>query len=152
MPQILTKYFESFEYQEDDVVEFPSGLPAFENETRFLIIERAATAPLAFLQSLGQPDLCFLALPVLAIDPNYESAVTREDLQTLGLELNRQPRIGAEIGCLAILVVTENGRTSANLSAPVVINRTNRIGLQAIRADSVYSHQHPVTIQEEVCS
>src|SRR5712691_3937472 len=106
MPQTLTKYFESFEYQEDDVVEFPSGLPAFENETRFLIIERAATAPLAFLQSLGQPDLCFLALPVLAIDPNYEPAVTREDLQTLGLELSSQPRIGAEIGCLAILVVT----------------------------------------------
>ncbi len=66
MPKVLTKYFGSLEYEPKDVVKFPSGLPAFEEELEFIVIEPAAKAPLAFLQSLRQPGLCFLTLPILA--------------------------------------------------------------------------------------
>ena len=86
MPQAFTKYFGSTEYQEGDAVQFPGGLPGFVNETQFLVITPAATAPLHFLQSLRRSDLCFLALPILSIDPNYDLAVAAEDLRSLGLE------------------------------------------------------------------
>src|SRR5258708_38332798 len=107
MPQILTKYFGSLEYGEQDAVRFPCGLPAFEEEVGFLIIEPPERAPLVFLQSLRQPGLCFLALPILAIDPYYRLDMTVEDLQSLELETTRQPVIGAEIDCLAVLVAPE---------------------------------------------
>jgi flagellar assembly factor FliW len=153
MPQILTKYFGSIEYQEADVIQFPSGLPAFEQETEFVLIEPPSSAPMVFLQSLPQSSLCFLALSILAIAPDYSLAVTTEDLQTLHLEADRQPRIGDEVACLALIAVAENGRITANLLAPIVINRLNRRAVQAIRIDTTYSHQHQVAAQpEDVCS
>jgi flagellar assembly factor FliW len=151
MPQVLTKYFGLLDYQQDEVVQFPSGLPAFEEEQQFLVIEPAAKAPLAFLQSLRQPGLCFLALPVLAIDPLYALAIAVEDLQELRLETSRQPAIGRDIECLAVLAPLESGSLTANLLAPIVINRVNRVAIQAIRMDSTYSHQYPMTKVEEPC-
>ena len=157
MPEILTKYFGSIEYQEADVVQFSSGLPAFEDETRFLLIEPAASAPIVFLQSLRQSSLCFLTLPLQAVDPQYDLAVTSEDLQSLGLEPGQQPPDHAGLTCLAVIAVTENGAVNANLLAPILINRGGQRGLQAIRVDSLYSHEYPVTglsgaHKEDACS
>jgi flagellar assembly factor FliW len=149
MPALLTKYFGSVEYREDDVVQFPLGLASFENESQFLLMEPPASAPLTFLQSVQLPGLCFLALPIQNIDPDYKLDITLEDLESLGLQITRQPRIGDEIMCFAVIVVAENGHVSANLLAPVVINPANRCAVQAIRIDSVYSHRHSVT--EAVC-
>ena len=150
MPKLATKYFGSIEYREDEVVRFPSGLPAFERELEFLAIEPASSAPLVFLQSARTPGLCFLALPVEGIDPDYRLAIIRDDLQALGLAGDRQPGIGSEIRCLAIVAAPSNGAVTANLLAPIVINPANRRGLQAIRMDSAYSYRH--TVAEGVCS
>ena len=150
MPDLLTKYFGSVRYREDDVIQFPFGLASFEDESQFLVLEPPASAPLTFLQSLRVPSLCFLALPMQGIDPDYKLAITREDLESLGLPTSRQPLLGDEIRCFAVIVVAENGSVSANLLAPVILNPANRRGVQAIRIDSIYSHQHLLT--EEVCS
>ena len=145
MPELLTKYFGSIEYSEQEIVEFAAGLPGFEEESQFLVMEPPDSAPLAFLQSLRLPRLCFLILPMRGIKPDYKLNVTREDLESLGLPTTCQPRIGEEIGCFAIIVVAKNGRITANLLAPVIINRGNRRGAQAVRIDSIYSHQHLLT-------
>jgi flagellar assembly factor FliW len=150
MPRIATKYFGVIEYREDEIIRFPSGLPAFERELEFLAIERPANAPLVFLQSARTPGLCFLALPIEGIDRDYRLAIIQEDLRALGLPEDRQPRLGLEIRCLAIVAVTDSSSITANLLAPIVINPWNGRGLQAVRPDSVYSHRHPVV--EGICS
>jgi flagellar assembly factor FliW len=150
MPMLLTKYFGYIDYREDDVLQFRAGLPGFEAQSQFLAIEPPADAPLTYLQSVRLPGLCFLALPIQAVDPNYQLAITLEDLESLGLPTSRQPRMGEEVRCFAVIVVAESGHISANLLAPVVVNPANRRGVQAIRVDTVYSHQHPLT--EALCS
>ena len=75
MPEIETKYFGRMPYQSEACLEFPAGLPAFEHEHSFLPIEITGAQPLVFLQSMETPTLCFVALPVLVADPNYELAV-----------------------------------------------------------------------------
>jgi flagellar assembly factor FliW len=150
MSSLLTKYFGYVEYREDDVLQFQAGLPGFETQSQFLAIEPPADAPLTYLQSVRLPGLCFLALPIRTVDPVYQLAITLEDLESLELQTNRQPRIGDEVSCFAVIVVADNGQISANLLAPVVINIANRRGVQAIRIDTLYSHQHPLT--EALCS
>lgn len=150
MPVLLTKYFGPIEYREDDVLHFRAGLPGFETQSQFLAIEPPADAPLTYLQSVRLPGLCFLALPMQAVDPSYQLAIAQEDLESLGLDTSRQPRMGDEVRCWAVIVVAEDGRISANLLAPVVINPANRRGVQAIRFDALYSHQHPLS--EALCS
>lgn len=148
MPQLETKYFGRMDYKEESVFEFAAGLPAFEREKGFVFIETPDYAPLVFLQSLRQAALCFLALPVLAVDPEYRLAVSVEDRASLGLEPGHEPTADHGILALALVSLRDGFPPSANLMAPIVVNVQNRRGLQAIRMDRAYSHQHPVSLAE----
>jgi flagellar assembly factor FliW len=152
MPSFNTKSFGSISYQADAIVEFPAGLPGFEDRRKFVAVTLPHTEPLVFLQSLEDPGLCFITLPVLSIDRQYRLEVREEDLQTMGLSPKRQPRIGEDVACMAVLTLQESGPT-ANLLAPVVINIKNLKAVQAIAPDSGYSHQHPLSpIEAMACS
>ena len=152
MHQISSQRFGQLDLDPNAVLEFSAGLPGFEDQTQFLLVEDRATKPIVFLQSCSATELCFLAAPLAAIDAAYELAITPEDLHRLGLDQGRQPRVNEEVLCLAILSATENGPLTANLLAPVVINVFNRKAVQAVRADSRYSHQHPLAPREAICS
>jgi len=152
VPQISTTRFGLIDYPDDAVIHFPAGIPAFETETRFLAIERPDSNPFIFLQSVAQPSLCFVTLPVHIIDPAYRLALSPEDLAALGLPEDRQPEIAPPLACLTILSFPETDGPTANLMAPVVIRRDTRIGLQAVQIDGVYSHRHPVFTLAEVPS
>jgi flagellar assembly factor FliW len=150
MPTIDTKYFGAIPYEEDSCFEFPWGLPAFEEERRFLPLEIPDHKPLLFLQSTITPSLCFIALPVLVADSGYRLEVSADDLAALNLASDRQPEIGSEVLVLALLSIRENAPATANLLAPLVINLAKRHGLQAIRYDAIYSHEQPLgALQEE---
>ena len=153
MPQADTQQFGSVEYALEDVVEFPLGLPGFEAERSFLLITPSTAKPLVFLQSLGRSELCFVTLPLEVVDPNYQLAVSAEDWKILALAGQNLRAVGpvdeSWIRYLAIISLTES-RPTANLLAPLVINLADRIAVQAIRLDNIYSHQHPV--EALVCS
>lgn len=145
MPQVETQ-FGSIEYRAEDVLEFPQGLPAFEREKFFLLIERPTSKPMLFLQSLARPDLCFVTLPVRIVDADYQLSVNPEDLEVLGV--TESHFFESPASAVAILSLTEFG-LSANLLAPVLISWSTRRGVQSIRRDTRYSHQQPV---EALCS
>ena len=131
-------------YREESVFEFPWGLPAFEREKRFVPIESPENAPLVFLQSLADPALCFLAFPILVVDRDYQLGIVPEDLAALELDTDRQPELGADVLVLALLSLHDGFSATANLMAPIVINLGTRRALQAIRCDSLYSHEYSV--------
>jgi len=153
MPHIVTKSFGEFDYAPEQILEFPAGLPAFEDQKAFVLIEEASHGPLVFLQSVVNPKLCFTTLPVGLIDPHYELEIIAEDARLLEIGVGGETpdHEPADLLCLAMLVATENCPT-ANLMAPVVINRKNRRAVQAIRVDKRYSHQYPLLAAESVCS
>jgi flagellar assembly factor FliW len=152
MATTQTRQFGLLEYDPNAVLDFPAGLPGFENQTRFVLVEKPAHAPILFLQSLLLPDLCFLAAPIHLIDPGYELAMIEDDLHRLKLDETRQPIGDANVVCLALLSAAENGPLTANLLAPVVINVSERLAVQAVRMDSRYSHQRPLPAREASCS
>jgi len=142
MPTVDTKYFGTMEYREESVFDFPHGLPAFENERNFVLIERPENQPLVFLQSLSRPNLCFLVFPIWAVDPDYQLGVSREDLEALGLDPERQPAQGSDVLVLALVSMRDKFSATVNLMAPIVVNLKTRRAQQAIRQDSLYSYQH----------
>jgi flagellar assembly factor FliW len=144
MRSIETKYFGTLPCSEESVFDFPQGLPAFEEEKSFALITPSEGAPLVFLQSMARPGLCFAALPVLVADRGYQLGIAPEDLEELGLDAGCQPALGSEVIVLALLSLRGEFRATANLMAPVVLQVATRRGLQAIRRDSRYSHEHPV--------
>jgi flagellar assembly factor FliW len=148
MPFLETKNLGAISWERESEIEFPCGLPGFEECRRFLAVHFGHTDPLIFLQSLEDADLCFITSPMRAVFPEYRLAVSEEDLRALELPTDRQPRIGEDIHCLAVLSVWETG-TTANLLAPVLINLKNLKAVQAVAQEGGYSHQHVLMAMEE---
>ena len=148
MASILTRYFGAVEYEPAEILDFPHGLPGFPEQRSFLLIQSQDQAPLHHLQSLSTPELCFLVLPVSQLDAHYELAITTEDRQALGL-FPDQPLQECDLSSFVILAKAKNGRVTANLLAPVVINAARGRGAQAVRTDARYSHQHPLEASSE---
>ena len=136
----------TFEYHSRGVISFPAGLPGFENCTRFVLAEQVSIAPVVRLQSLDIPDLCFLAVPVAAIDPEYQPALLPEDLALLDAQEGDPDPL-----FLALLAVSNDEALTANLMAPIVVNIATGVAVQAVRADSRYSPCHVVN-QGAACS
>jgi flagellar assembly factor FliW len=152
MPNFETKHFGNIEFEEASVVVFPAGLPGFEESRRFLALHFQPSAPLVYLQSLEASELCFVTLPVRAVEPDYRLRMSDEDLERIGLAGGRQPAIGTDVICLAVLSIRESGPT-ANLLAPVVVNLNNRLAVQSVAQETDYSHQHALLAEEEAaCS
>jgi flagellar assembly factor FliW len=124
------------EYGADAVIEFPQGLPGFEDQRQFLLIQDNKHAPLVFLQSVAEGSLCFLCVPVQIIDPSYVAPASSA-LELVGLATAER--------LVRLSILTTNGdRTTANLRAPVFISPNTRQGFQVIDPEGHYSHEHPV--------
>jgi flagellar assembly factor FliW len=151
MPRIQTDSFGELDFQESAVYRFPQGLPGFEEERAFLFLDRPGSEPLMFMQSLVTPKLCFILLPILAIDQAYDLVLDTEHLATLGLP-DPHPRIGEEVLCAAIVCAARRPDEvpTANLLAPVVVNLKGKLGMQVIQPGNRYSHCQPLFVQEEL--
>lgn len=132
------------EFEESDIVTFPAGLPAFEEQRRFLLLDREGLAPFRFLQSVDRPDLMLVTVPVAAIAPGYRLEALPEDLERIGLPPLSQPAEGADVECLAVVTLPEEGPATANLIAPILVNWERRLAVQAIQPETGYSYAHPL--------
>jgi flagellar assembly factor FliW len=141
MPWLHSAHFGRLEYARSSTLAFSEGLPGFEQEHRFLLIEQPCHHPLVFLQSVTTPALCFPALPVRVVEPQYEPQLSAGDLQLLGFY--QQPEIGDDAVVLTLIAVHEQDPT-ANLLAPIIINLRTRAAAQCIDAGMRYSHRHPL--------
>ena len=142
MPQCETKYFGTVSYEAGAAVEFPAGLPGFEDCRRFLPIEEAARLPLIFMQSLEQPGLCFLTLHVGAIDPGYRLKMSAEDMASVGFD--QPPGTAVDMVCLAVMSVDYARAPTVNLLAPIVVNPRTGRAVQSVRDDAVYLCRQPL--------
>ena len=140
MIQITTRFFGTLECPEEALIHFPSGIPPFSDQQRFVIVSEEESA-LVFLQSAVTPELCLITVPIQIIDPAYRLKVEPFDLQALKLE--EHPAGLAGLTCLAVLTIPEQGSATANLAAPILINPAHNIGVQAIRADRTYCRSVP---------
>ena len=139
MIEIQTRFLGVLDCPDESVITFPSGIPPFPDQ-QFVVISKEGS-PFLFLQSVSTPELCFIALPVHAVDAAYSLAIDANEAEMLDIaEASRTE----DLTRLTILTIPANGCMTANLAAPVVINARKRIGLQLIRSDNAYSHVHPL--------
>jgi len=140
-----TRIFGPVEFNEEAVIRFEQGLPGFEDQHTVLLLQPPDSSPLVFLQSLAQPSLCFITLPIRVIERDFTLCMSEEDLKALGLPEDRQPEIGADVLCLAILTVKSGADPTANLRSPVAIHLKDRKAIQFIQMEPRYSAYHPLS-------
>jgi flagellar assembly factor FliW len=151
MASLIAKYFGAVEYLPEAVFDFPDGIPGFESHAEFLFLEREASHPIVFMQSVCDPGLCFIAVPTSVADPAYELELAPEHLAILGAAEDAPVEAGRDAISLALVTVAEGADPTANLASPIVLNLATRKGVQAVRSDTRYSLRHPLVREAAQC-
>ena len=141
MPSIDTRFFGVVDCAPEDIITFPAGIPPFAKSTQFVLMSDERKRPLLFLQSVDEQNLCFITMPLRVLAAEYQFAVEPHDLDIIQWNKDGQPSFD-DLVCLGILTIPENGPVTANLLAPILINSSAQLGVQAVRADTLYTHAH----------
>lgn len=142
---IKSKFFGEIGVGDRDMVTFEEGLPGFLQLHSFAVINDGSNEYISYLQSLEEKNVCFIMMPPIFIDKDYDIEISDSTVKKLGIE---KPE---DIKLYAILTVPESFRnTTANLKAPIVVNTKNNKGIQEILDDERYSIRHRIVKESDV--
>jgi len=128
--------------KQQHVVNFPAGLPGFEECRSFVLMATDDDAPLHYLTAVDGPDASFLVMDPRIVQPGYKCELTETDARRLGVSGD------GPLVWLALVTIEATGIVSVNLRAPVVINPTLMLGHQVIPHQATYPVRH-VLVQGE---
>ncbi len=126
-----TEHLGEIEFQKEDIIHFPNGIPGFEDENEFIVVLTGdINFPFTYLQSVKSSDLAFIVTdPFLFLD-NYDFELSEEDTEFLELKSDMSVD---DITVYSIVTIPDNvDKTTINISAPVVINTKNKLGKQVL--------------------
>jgi flagellar assembly factor FliW len=121
---------------------FAAGLPGFPDARRFALVYWGDDTDSAFsiLTSLEQDGLEFLVVPPVMFFPLYAPEIDDATVERLGIET-------ADDALLLVIVNVpgdDPSKATANLLAPIVVNRHTREAVQAVLADGEYEIHAPL--------
>ncbi|MCM1577902.1 MAG: flagellar assembly protein FliW [Ruminococcus sp.] len=142
---VKTRDFDEIEVSGKDIITFPKGLFAFEDEKSFILLTPLGEGKSpVWLQSTGNPALCFIMFSPFEFCGDYRVTVPDEDISYL--ELNDR----SDAAFYVIAVIPENNMDSTvNMKSPVIINTKKHLGGQVIAAEN-YPIKFPVFAKEGV--
>jgi flagellar assembly factor FliW len=110
---------------------FAAGIPGFpELRTFALVWWGEEDGPFSILTSLEQSNLEFLVVPPHTFFPDYAPEIDDDTAERLGIE-------AAEDAILMVIITVgdDPGSATANLLAPIVVNRHSREAAQVVLTD-----------------
>lgn len=136
--RVQTKAYGELDVDERQVVSFPGGLLGFEQFKEYALLD-ARQKPFFYLQSLDVAELAFILIDPFLFRADYALDVDDEDLGEIGVAS------AEEVLVFAIVTVPGDGSpATANLMGPLIINKANRRGMQAVLTDSRWKVKHDI--------
>ena len=138
MRKINTLRFGELEIEEQDVVRFADGIPAFEDEHEFVVLPYEEGTPYMFLQSMTTPELALLMTDPFVFFPDYSFELDDENMEKLAIN-----SMDDVLVCTLISVPRSGvADMTTNLLAPVVINRHTMQARQIVLEKTQYTTKH----------
>jgi flagellar assembly factor FliW len=136
--KVATKAYGIIDADERQRITFPQGLFGFESLKEYMLLD-ADRQPFYWLQSVDSAGIAFIIINPFLFRPDYELDVDNEELKDIGITSPEKALI------FSIVTVPANGGPmTANLQGPLIINRDERRGKQAILADSRWKTKHDI--------
>lgn len=114
------------------------GLLGFEEYHNYVVVEEP-DSPVVWLCSVEEPLLTFPAIEPFLICPDYSFELSDAEVEALRL---RTPTDTAVL--VVITLRSEPPGATANLMAPVVMNRSERLGRQIVLSEGGYPLRYPI--------
>ncbi|WP_307892639.1 flagellar assembly protein FliW [Bacillus swezeyi] len=136
---IKTKYHGETQIQEEQMIVFENGLPGFTDEQKFVILPLSEDSPFVVLQSAQTEELAFIVASPFIFFKDYGFDLDETTVELLEIES------GEDVEVMAILTIEEPfEKSTANLIAPIVVNRKKMLAKQVTLHDSPYQTKHPI--------
>lgn len=126
-----TEHLGEIEFQKEDIIHFPKGIPGFEEEKEFVVILTGDIEfPFTYLQSVKSNDLAFIVTDPFLFLENYDFELSDDDAEFLGVKSEEQID---DITVYTIVTIPEDvDQTTVNISAPIIINLKEKLGKQVL--------------------
>ena len=122
-------------WTEDQVINFPAGLPGFENARKFIIMSVPEHQPFHWMECVDQGNaIRFAIINPLSFRPDYQPKIKKEELASLNIRDSKE--------LLLYVIVTLRSpltESTANLMGPLFINIREKMGKQIIIENDAYS-------------
>ncbi|MCE4146803.1 MULTISPECIES: flagellar assembly protein FliW [Bacillus amyloliquefaciens group] len=134
---IKTKYHGEIRIDEGQIISFENGLPGFNEETQFVVLPLSEDSPFLALQSVKQEHIAFIVASPFIFFKGYEFDIDHATLELLHIEDIE------DVEVMAILTLEEPfENTTANLKAPIIVNKKEMKAKQIILHDASYETKH----------
>ncbi|TGE39968.1 flagellar assembly protein FliW [Desulfosporosinus fructosivorans] len=137
--KIKSTRFGELEVEDEQLYNFPQGIPGFPDMKTFVFIPFAEESPFSYLQSTTEANLTFLLANPFAFFEDYEFVLEDEVAQELDLSQENPPQV--------FLIATVKGKLAemtVNMMAPLVMNGLKHTGRQVILDKPEYSIRQPL--------
>ena len=142
--EIMTRDFGKIEIDENDIINFPQGIPGFVEEKDYVLLPLGEESPFLVLQAVNNANLAFITLEPGNFIQGYEFEISDNVVEKLKIEDNK------EVMVLAIATVKDDLQDmTVNLAAPVVINVKERLGKQIILNNEDYPVKYQLFKEEK---
>jgi flagellar assembly factor FliW len=139
LPTSLVTRFGEIRLDPGRLVTFPAGLLGFADCCRFVLADLPdRQVALKLLQSIDEPELAFLVLP---LDPD-QGPIGRDDLRQACDELGVEWPLLVALALVTVRPDPGGARFSLNLRAPLLIDSRRQLGRQHVFAGEAYPLRH----------
>jgi flagellar assembly factor FliW len=138
MMRVMTKARGAVEMDDRQKVHFPTGIYGFEKFKDYALLD-ASQQPFYWLQSLDVQELAFILINPFLFRPDYRLDVDDRELEEIGLSRPEDALVFA-----IVTVPPIAAPMTANLQGPVIINRVNQLGIQAIVKGESWKVKHDI--------
>jgi flagellar assembly factor FliW len=120
--EIQTSRFGRLELEDNAVIQFPWGLPGFESNRRFVLMEHRE-GPFQWLQAVDAPDVAFVVCPPRVLGLRYTIPANKKS----PIEIEKDEDL------LVLIMVSfdrGSGKIKPHLTGPLLLNAETRKGYQ----------------------
>jgi len=136
--KVNTKAFGLIDVDEKQKINFPEGLFGFEEHNEYVLLD-AEHQPFFWLQSVNDQDVAFILINPFLFRSDYEVNVANEEMAKIGITSPENTLI------FVIVTIPQGGSPmTANLQGPLVINKQDMKGMQAVLSDVRWKTRHDI--------
>jgi len=137
-----TSRFGEVEVTEDKVILFANGIPGFETNKRYILIDHDDGGMFKWLQAVDDPQVAFLMTDPCIFKQDYKVSVSRPELKSLEAE-----NLSTIVTLVTVCVEPDNNLMALNLKGPIIFNSSNMTGKQLIVDKEGYSCRFEVQLR-----
>lgn len=125
------------EVNKKDIINIEEGILGFPEYSRYVLVPLGDETPLNWLQCIDKSDLAFIVSDPVYFFSDYTPDISDDDVYKLKISKSEDALI-----CIIITIPENPQDMTANLVAPLIINKNIKVARQVIVQNTDYSTKH----------